>query len=104
MPPSAAVERTALAWFRTAISMTIVALLMVRAGIDAGRPVAIALGALVLGLAGGVSWLSTLTTQPAGHPDATGRSTVPGAARRMVLAGAAAGLTSLAALAVVLLT
>jgi uncharacterized membrane protein YidH (DUF202 family) len=104
MPPGAAVERTALAWFRTAISMTIVALLMVRAGIDAGRPVAIALGALVLGLAGGVSWLSTLTAHPEFRPSAAGQSAGPAAARRMVLAGSAVGLTSLATLAVVLLT
>lgn len=96
-PPVAAVERTALAWFRTAVSMAILGLLMVRAGTESDHPLAIGLGGIVLALAGGLGWLPTQATGPAAHAAA-------GSARRMAMAGAAMSLSSIAALAVVLLT
>lgn len=101
-PPGAAAERTALAWFRTAVSMGILGLLMVRAGTESQSSAAVALGGVVLALAGGLCWLPAQASAAGGGPGT--RAAGPAAARRMALAGAALGAAAMAGLAVLLLT
>lgn len=87
----AAAERTALAWMRTAASMAVVGLLMVRAGADSGSGLATSLGAAVVAAGGAVGWLG---------PEA-GAAADP---RRMAATAVALAFASAAVLAVILLT
>lgn len=112
LPPGAARERTSLAWLRTAASMAVLALLILRAGLDADRPVVLVLGAGVLALAGGLCRLPPRPLSPDPHGGADAPSGPeehrvgpgPAGAQRMALAAGACATASLASVAVLLLT
>lgn len=92
----AAAERTALSWLRTAGSMAIVAILMVRAGTLTDRPASTCLGAVVLAMAAGIILLAI-------HPSYdTARLTGSRSTARVMGATVALGCVSVAVMIVVL--